>query len=329
MHQITSGPAGLQSSEPEHVEHLYATLQPQHYDVYLQIDPRQPAFAGKVGIAAHLAHPTNKISLHALGLQIHSASVNEQMVDISKLIVEPDEKHETITLVLDQPVSAGEVHIDVAYSGKFDAHLEGLYRTSDSHDGQHDWSAVTQGEPTLTRKYLPCVDEPQAKATFDVTITAPADKTVLSNMPARERHVEGTTQIVRFARTPKMSTYLLALTVARLASKCTLLGNRTLAIWAPPEKLDQVDYALEAAKRAVEYFEQHTGVPYPLPKLDLLLVSEFRAGAMENWGLITFRDMRLLVHPTLSSVATKKGVKMVVAHEVSHMWWGDLVTMAW
>src|SRR5207244_3565627 len=105
--------------------------------------------------------------------------------------------------------------------------------------------------------------------------------------------------------------------------------GRRISVWAQPEKKHQLGYALEQAKRAVLYFKKKTGMPYPLSKLDLLLATEFRAGAMENWGLITFRDHRLLIDPELSTVQDKKSVKMVIGHEVAHMWWGDLVTMRW
>lgn len=169
------------------------------------------------------------------------------------------------------------------------------------------------------------------KATFEVAITVPANLTALSNMPETEvRHVAGYKKRVHFAVSPKMSTYLLAWAIGEFDFVQGVTKNGVqLRVFSPPGRAAQGKFALDAGIRALDYYDDFFQVPYPLPKMDMICVTEFAMGAMENWGLVTYREVDLMIDEAKASSQQKQRVAIVVAHELAHQWFGNLVTMSW
>lgn len=206
--------------------------------------------------------------------------------------------------------------------------MEGAYLSTYQLGDTTETIVATQFESHYAREAFPCIDEPAAKATFDLKITLPddADDLILANTPVKNH--EGSTTI--FERTPRMSTYLLAFVIGHFHGKT--IANKhgvTITTYAPlNQPLDSVDFANEVAARSLEFYDDEFGVPYPLAKLDQVALPDFEAGAMENWGLVTYRESMLLADKT-ATIDTKKSVALTVAHELSHQWFGDLVTMKW
>ncbi|MBI3328860.1 MAG: M1 family metallopeptidase, partial [Nitrospinae bacterium] len=197
-------------------------------------------------------------------------------------------------------------------------------------DGTKRFMATTQFEAADARRTFPCWDEPAHKARFELTVVIPPDLIAISNMPvASETPDASGGKAVRFAETPMMSTYLLALMVGEFESIEARAESILVRVWTTPGKREQGRFALDVAQRLLTFYHDYFGIPYPLPKLDLIAIPDFAAGAMENWGAITYREVALLVDPEHSSAATKQRVAIIVAHEIAHMWFGNLVTMQW
>src|SRR5438445_2453141 len=216
--------------------------------------------------------------------------------------------------------------LEVEYKGKVSDNFTGLYKASFGEG----YVLSTHLEAVQARKVLPCVDHPAYKAHFKVTVRTDADLSVISNMPIDSEKNEGNKKITSFQKTPKMSTYLLYLGVGKWVKKKDHRGKTELySAYAKRSKGEiKMDFAFEAAKNVLDYYESYFGIPYELPKLHQVAVPEFAYGAMENWGAITYREIRLHVDKD-TTVQTKKAVASVVAHEIAHMWFGDLVTMKW
>lgn len=189
---------------------------------------------------------------------------------------------------------------------------------------------ATQFESHHAREVFPCIDEPAAKATFELTLTAPSGETVLSNTPIKSEEQTGDVTTTVFETTPRMSTYLLAFTVGKMKYK-EATGQNAVKVraYATPDNVDLLDFSLDTAVRSIEFFEEYFGVEYPLPKLDIVALPDFSEAAMENWGLITFRESYMLVNPKTTSIESKQYVALVIAHEIAHQWFGNLVTMNW
>eukprot|EP00850_Spirogloea_muscicola_P013761 SM000095S24975 [mRNA] locus=s95:214870:220471:+ [translate_table: standard] len=221
----------------------------------------------------------------------------------------------------------------MAFRGTLNDDMRGFYRSEYKvQGGQARNAAVTQFQAADARRCFPCWDEPSFKAKFQLTLRGvPAGRTVLSNMPAdREEKEDGKRQTVVFRETPVMSTYLVACVIGELDYvEATAEGGVTVRVYAEPGMAEQGRFALEAAIKVLPFFAEWFGVPYPLPKLDMVAIADFSAGAMENYGLITYRSASLLVDPADSSAATKQRVAVTVAHEIAHQWFGNLVTMGW
>jgi tricorn protease interacting factor F2/3 len=187
---------------------------------------------------------------------------------------------------------------------------------------------TTQFEAASARRMLPCIDHPGYKAEFKLTLRINKDLDAISNMPIESVKIEGYKKLVSFQTTPKMSTYLLYLGIGKFDERRDRFANIDLIAATQPGKASKLEFALEVAKRSIEFYQTYFNMPYTLPKLHLITVPEFAAGAMENWGAITFREAALLVDEN-SSVKTRKRVAEIVAHEVAHQWFGNLVTMKW
>ena len=306
---------------------LATELQPRRVDLHVEVDPqRSDAFRGEVAIALAVERRVHRIRLHAVDLRVTRPRV-EVGSRVLRGRVHALPGDEMIEVRLDEMLPLGEVTLRLAFAGRLRKDLCGLYGvTADQRR-----YAFTQLEATDARKFFPCFDEPAMKARYRISVTTAADNQTLSNAPIarRERRADGR-KTVHFAETPPLSTYLVALAVGHLeASKRTRVGPTEIRIWHIPGKRKLTGFGLEAARECLARLERYFGLPYPYAKLDLVAVPDFEFGAMENAGAVFFRETLLLVDPATVTLAEKKRAAEVIAHELAHMWYGDLVTMAW
>ncbi len=304
---------------------LAADVCPSVYTLHLKPDLAAGRFGGEVAIELTLRRPRREITLHAAGLKIVRASLRARGIEYpARVRLSPLD--ETATLTVKQPIPAGEATMHISYAGKLGHHLRGFYAA----EAQGKRYAFTQMETADARRLLPCFDEPACKARFRVAVTTAAENAVLGNSPV-EREVTGRgTRTVYLSETPPLSTYLLALAVGPLeASAVRYLGATAIRVWHVPGKGQMTEFGLEAAAESLRRLEEYFDIPYPYGKLDLVAVPDFEAGAMENAGAVFFRETLLLVDPATASLNERKRAAEVIAHELAHMWYGDLVTMAW
>lgn len=265
-----------------------------------------------------------RILLHAKDLAVESATIDGATVAFQH--GEFDE-----LAVGDDSLCPGTHVVEIAFSGKITDAMHGLYPCYFEHDGAKKELLATQFESHHAREVFPCVDEPEAKATYDVILTTPPDITVLGNQPVKWRGQENGALVTTFERTPRMSSYLLAWVVGELHRKTAKTRDGVeVNVWATPaQRPEALDFSLEHAVRTIDFFNEYFGVAYPLPKSDHVALPDFSSGAMENWGLITYREIALLADPATTTVASKQYIATVVSHELSHQWFGNLVTMKW
>lgn len=304
------------------VSRLLEYFVPTHYQLTLDIDRKNRAFSGTVVMSG--TSIDSKISVHAHELTITTVSVDGKTAQFS--YGQDDE-----VLIAPSDAVTGECEVTIDFHGKITDSLHGLYPCYFTDGEEKKELLITQFESHYAREMFPCVDEPAAKATFDVTITTETGITVLGNMPVKTQAEQDGKLVTSFDTTPRMSTYLLALVMGELQSKsATTKSGVEVNVWATPaQKSASLDYALSEAANLIEFFDEYFGVPYPLPKADHVAVPDFSAGAMENWGLITYRETALIADKDHSSLAARQYVTAVIAHELSHQWFGNLVTMKW
>jgi puromycin-sensitive aminopeptidase len=304
---------------------LPADVRPSLYELHLEPDLDAGTFRGSVRIVVRLERARREVTLHAADLKIEHASarVGREEVAARASLSRPDE---TVTLRLAQRLPAGEATLVLRWSAKLNEHLRGFYSVT-ADDRRY---AFTQCEAADARRILPCFDEPSFKARFRVSVTARDGDAVVSNAPLEREEPAPGGRVVHFAETPPLSTYLLAVAVGPLESSAQrLLGSTPIRVWHVPGKGHLTTIGLEAAAEALARLEQYFAIPYPYGKLDLVAVPDFEAGAMENAGAVFFRETLLLLDPATASIAEHKRAAEVIAHELAHMWYGDLVTMAW
>lgn len=302
------------------VKRLTTEFIPEHYSLSLVINRPGRSFSGTATVLGEVI--ANKAILHAKGLSIQSITVNGRASEWQL------GKDDELTVGNLKP---GKHIIVVGYTGKINDQLHGLYVCKyRSGDTQKELLA-TQFESHYAREVFPCVDEPSAKATFDVTLTTEPGVTVLGNMPVKAQNSQKGKLVTSFETTPKMSSYLVAFVVGDLQkmSGKTDSGVEVNVYATPAQPAASLDFALEHAIKTIEFFNDYFGVPYPLPKSDQVALPDFSNGAMENWGLVTYRESTLLYNPTVTSIAAKQYIATVISHELSHQWFGNLVTMAW
>ncbi len=304
-------------------------LFPRHYDLHLSPDPEFSRLTGEVTIDVEIHRSTIEFVLNAKDLRISRAVARYEGVDFPLTVrLLPAEERVILsgTRLFEQGKRA-QLHLE--FSREVDDLLAGFYRCRGQEpSGEAFPMATTQFEATDARRAFPCFDEPRMKATFSLSVTVPPGYTAVSNMPEESREGEGGTRIV-FARTPRMSTYLLHLSIGRWDRISAVASGVEIAVYAPPGRGRDGEFALEVARRLLPWYNDYFGTPYPLPKLDLLAIPDFAAGAMENWGAMTFRETALLSPHEGASARNLQRVAVVVAHEMAHQWFGDLVTMAW
>jgi len=291
-------------------------------------------FDGTVDIVMEISEKVDEIKLNALELSVKKAALmSSSEVETAVSDISMDTENQVVTLKLDNEVNPGEYTISVTFSGLLNDKMAGFYRSGykDADSGEMRYMAVTQFEPTDARRSFPCFDEPSQKAIFEVTLVAPASLDCLSNMPiVSETVLENGKKAVKFEDSPIMSTYLLAYCVGEFDYiEGTTSNGVVIRVYTLRKASHLGTFALDVGLKTLDLYTEFFSIPYPLPKLDMIAVPDFSAGAMENWGLVTYRETALLLDPDNSSAAAKSRVAEVVAHELAHQWFGNLVTMEW
>lgn len=307
------------------VAHLLHHFTPEHYALSLTIDRVDRTFHGTVHIKGLTTD--SDIRLHAKDLTISTISLNETSCDFAHT--------ENDTLLIHTPDEFMKSTVDIAidFSGSITDAMHGMYPCHFQVDGSPKELLATQFESRHAREVFPCIDEPGAKAVFDVTLRTESGVTVLGNMPVISQTTSDTDEYMTttFAPTPRMSSYLLAWVIGDLHKKtATTDGGVEVNVWAThAQPAESLDFALDHAVKSIDFFNDYFGIDYPLPKSDHVALPDFSSGAMENWGLITYREIALLADPKTTTVASRQYIATVISHELSHQWFGNLVTMKW
>ena len=310
---------------------LPADVYPTRYDITLKPDLERFTFDGSETVDIEVKSATRRVVLHAAELEIHSVVLERDGVSREPEHIETNEEEDTVAFVFSEELEPGAARLAIEFTGQLNDKMHGFYRSVYRVDGEERIMAVTQFEATDARRAFPCWDEPARKAVFKVTLVVPEDRVAVSNMPpsAVETGDDGL-KTVRFAETPVMSTYLLAFIVGEFDYVETQTKEGvTVRVYTPVGRREQGRFALDVAARTLSFFHEYFDIAYPLPKMDLLAIPDFAAGAMENWGAVTYRETAILVDPEESSAGTRQRVAIVVAHELAHQWFGNLVTMEW
>ena len=304
------------------VEHFITQFVPEHYDLFLDLSRENKTFSGKVTITGQAQ--SNRISLHQKDLEIASVEVAGETRPFTV-----DHENEALHIELSE---AGRVELVIAFSGKITDNMTGIYPSYYTVDGVKKEVLSTQFESHFAREAFPCVDEPEAKATFDLALRfdQAEGELALSNMPEIDVEKRKETGIWKFETTPRMSSYLLAFVAGDLQGVTAKTKNGTLVgvYSTKAHPLSNLDFSLDIAVRSIEFYEDYYGVKYPIPQSLHIALPDFSAGAMENWGLVTYREVYLVVDEN-STFASRQQVALVVAHELAHQWFGNLVTMKW
>ena len=306
--------------------HLPKTAAPDHYALTVAPDLEKATFTGDEAIDLHVLEPTSAIVLNSAEIAVESASV-ESAGKTQTASVAYDEKAQMATFTVPQPLSAGPARLFIKYSGILNDQLRGFY-LSKANNRRY---AVTQLEATDARRMFPGFDEPSMKATFDLTAVIDAADHAISNGAVRSdtpgpgpgKHT------IKFSTTPKMSSYLLALVIGDFECRSGSADGIPIRVCATPDKKELTSVALESAQKVMQFYNRYFDIKYPYNKLDVIAVPDFSAGAMENTAAIFYRETDLLVDARTTSVAASKRVFQVLAHEMAHQWFGDLVTMQW
>ncbi len=309
-------------------------VRPTLYDLTLECDFDAFTFDGVALIDIAVTTPTDTLVLHAKELDIQNVSVAQGDAEQGAASISySHDEHDLVVLRFNRALAVStDTTLKISFKGSLNDTMAGFYRSTYTKNNETRYMAVTQFEAIDARRAFPCWDEPALKAQFNVTLIAPSRfNTILSNMPALSREtLSGDRVKVRFDTTPRMSTYLLAFVIG----ECDMVASQTergvaVRVFAPLGRANEGRFALDVATITLDYFEEYYKEPYPLPKLDMIALPDFAAGAMENWGLVTYRETALLYDASTSPLSAKQRVAYVVAHELAHQWFGNLVTMKW
>src|SRR5271165_5030098 len=317
--------AGLLACGGAVAQRLPGGANPNHYALTVQMNFANNTYDGDETIDLTLTKPSNTITLNAVEIDFHevtaTAGGQTQTAKVSS-----DEKNETATFAVDKPLPAGAATVHIKYTGHLNDKLRGFYLST--YKGRK--YEVSQMEATDARVAFPCFDEPDYKATFDITAIVDKGDTAISNgQVVSDTPGPGDKHTIKFAPSPKMSSYLVALTVGDWKCASDEVDGITLNVCTVPGKENETRFPLDATKAVLHYYNNYYAMKYPLPKLDQIAVPDFQPGAMENWGAIIYRETYLLIDEKTASVGAKQNVADVIAHEVAHQWFGDLVTMKW
>jgi aminopeptidase N len=317
--------------QPASAQRLATTVLPEHYTLSLTPDLKAATFSGVESIDVTVKEPVRSITLNSIEIAFQSVTVvaagQQQTAAVSL-----DNEKQQATFSFPNLLPAGKATLSIAYTGILNNELRGFYLSKTASRNY----AVTQFETTDARRAFPCFDEPAFKAAFDVTLVVDAGDTAISNgpivsdTPGQNSPVSGAGKhTLKFLTTPRMSTYLVAFLVGDFQCTAGEQDGVAIRVCATPDKVALTSYGLDVAKYVLHYYNNYFGIPYPLKKLDLVAVPDFEKGAMENFGAITYRESELLIDPKTASDEAREDTAIVIAHEMAHQWFGDLVTMKW
>lgn len=318
------------------VRRLFAGFVPKNYQLELDPDRATMRLRGSVTITGRKqGRPSQRLTFHQHDLKITKASMvrrdkkGERAIAVSR--INHQRKLDEVRLHTDELLYAGDFEVRLEFETKITDAMHGIYPCYYELDGQKTALIASQFESNHAREAFPCIDEPEAKATFDLTVLAPKDETALGNTPVKTKTPRGDKTATTFQTTPVMSTYLLAFVYGDLQCReAQTSAGVDVRVWSTKiHSLESLDFGLDVAKRSIEFFDDYFGVPYPLPKADHVALPDFSVGAMENWGLVTYREVCLIAEPDTVSQSSRELVATVITHETSHQWFGNLVTMRW
>ncbi len=307
-------------------QRLPRTVLPVHYDLTFAPDFSRDNFGGDATITVSVQEPVREVILHAVEIEIHDVTITSGGKS-QKATVSSEPANEWVRLQVAEPLEVGPGEIHIRYTGLLNDDLAGFY-LGNANGRKY---ATSQMEATDARRAFPGFDEPAMKATFAITAVIDAGDTALSNgsVISDQTGPKESKRTLSFATTPRMSSYLVALTVGDFACNEDQAEGVPLRICGTPDKLPLGAYSMEATKFILGYLNDYYQIPHPFAKLDQVGVADFRAGAMENVGSVIYRDSRLFIDPMTSTEAEKRSVGAIIAHEIAHMWFGNLVTMQW
>jgi aminopeptidase N len=302
---------------------------PVDYAIRVVPDIEKLTFFGAETVKLNVRRPVHELVLNALELKIEAASIDGKALPASAIKIDP--KNELLKLELASDLTTGEHTLELRFTGRINQQGQGLFYMRYQEQGAATRKIMlgSQFEATDARRFFPCWDEPAFRARFQLTAVVPENWLAVSNMPVENEHKIPGGKEVRFAATPPMSSYLNLFVAGELESIESRSGPTQVRVIATKGKADTGRYALEATVQILKYYNDYFGVAYPLPKLDQIALPGGFGGAMENWGAITYYESKLLFDPNSSSEETKQDIYEVIAHEMAHQWFGDLVTMAW
>jgi len=301
---------------------------PINYEIMFEPLFHNFKFNGEEIITLNLSKPTNSIKIDAAELSIKESHIIQggKIISSESSLNEKDEK---LTIKLAKKIK-GKAKLSIKFTGTLNDRLLGFYKSQyKDQKGKTKYLATTQFEAADARRAFPCWDEPAVKATFDVSLLVDKHLDAISNMPVISKKKTGTKILHKFGRTPIMSTYLLYLGVGEFEYLHGKLRNIKIRIVTTKGNKNKGKLSLDFTKKFLGEYEKYFGIKYPLPKLDMIAIPDFAAGAMENWGAITFREAILLYDAKTSSTRTKQYIAEVISHELAHQWFGNLVTMKW
>ncbi|KAJ6007744.1 hypothetical protein N7540_011720 [Penicillium herquei] len=312
-------------------EVLPTNVKPVHYDLTLEPNFETFTYDGTVLIDLNVNEDTDFISLNSNDITIHSATVlSKGSVVESNPQISMNKDAQTATIKFNQALAVGsDAQLKLTFTGNLNDNMAGFYRSSYKENGETKYIASTQMEPTDARRAFPCFDEPALKAKFTVTLVADKSMTCLSNMDvASESDVQGGKKAVKFNTSPVMSTYLVAFIVGHLKYIETNAFRVPVRVYATPDQdIEHGRFSLDLAAKTLAFYEKAFDNDFPLPKMDMVAVPDFSAGAMENWGLITYRIVDVLLDEKTAGASRKERIAETVQHELAHQWFGNLVTM--
>lgn len=307
---------------------LPKTVVPIHYAIDLRLDLDAASIAGSEVIDIEVKEPTDRLVLNALNMNVESAALDGEAGQAAAIAF--DQAAELLTLTFPKAIPAGAHKLRLTFTARINTFGRGLFSIDYPTAQGRKRMIATHLEPADARRIFPSWDEPAFKATFELTATLPESFLGVSNMPIVSKEPAGNgRKRVRFGRTPKMSTYLFVLVAGELEQLSGEAEGVAINVVTTRGKSGQGRFALASAVQLLKYFNDYFGVKYPLPKLDLIALPGGIGGAMENWGGITFFESRLLFDPATNSPEARRGIFTILAHEMAHQWFGNLVTMAW
>eukprot|EP00111_Clytia_hemisphaerica_P010712 TCONS_00031279-protein len=313
---------------PEHIR-------PYHYNLEILSDVKNLKYDGQVEILLSVSKPIDVILVHIKEKLI--TKVNLQSIDGKSEVAQMEShfaypENEYYVTKFEEDLSVGNYSFTLNFKSNISSTLTGYYKSQYKENGQNKTLLTTKFQPTDARRAFPCLDEPDLKATFSITMKHPSEYHARSNEPGQVIETSNGITTTRFNKTVKMSPYLICFIVSQFQSKyegITGNNNMTITIWSQPKLVSSTEYAYNVSIKMMAFMEDFLGVDYPMPKLDMFAIPDYGSGATEHWGIITYRESRLLYTPGVSSEGNKRSSAGIIAHECAHLWFGNLVTCKW